>query len=161
MKIIQSCWSCNRPNLLEFNAGWLTPEYNLMSWALSCLQMNKYYDNLVLYADPVSARTLIDELHLPYTTVRCELEKLNKFNPELWALPKIYTYSKQEEPFLHVDADVFIWKPFDIDLLSSNLIAQNMEIATDYYENVMFSLEKNLKFLPNEIVEERKSINKI
>jgi hypothetical protein len=161
MKIVQSCWNCNRPNLLEYNAGWYAPEYHLMSWALSCLQLTKFHDNLALYADSVSARTLIDELKLPYSAVHCELDELNKFDPGLWALPKIYTYSRQEEAFLHIDADVFIWKPFDKGLLSGDLIAQNIEIATDYYENIMQSLEGNLKFFPKEIVEDRKNNDKI
>jgi hypothetical protein len=160
MKIIQSCWSCNRPNLHDFGAGWFAPEYNLMSWALSCLQLNKYYDNLILYADSVSARTLIDELKLPYSTIRCELDELNKFDPMLWALPKIYAYSKQLEPFLHVDADVFIWEPFDKTLLSSGLIAQNLELVNDYYENIIRSLDGKLKFFPAGVINERRANTK-
>jgi len=161
MKIIQSCWSCGQQNFYEFNAGWYGSEYNLMSWTLSCLQLNKYYKDLVLYADYASARTLIDELQLPYSSVCCELDKLNKFDPGLWALPKIYTYSVQQEPFLHVDGDAFIWKPFEKNLLSADLIAQNVELATDYYENIMVSLEKGLEFFPEEIIEERKASKKI
>lgn len=125
-----------------------------MSWALSCLQLNKYYDDLHLYADSVSARTLIDELQLPYHQVHCELDKLNKFDSRLWALPKIYAYSMQEEAFLHVDADVFIWKPFTEELLSSGLIAQNLELVNNYYENIIRNLEGNLKFFPRELLNE-------
>lgn len=43
MRIIQSAWTCNQSNLLTSNSGWLSPKYNLMSWALSCLQLKQYY----------------------------------------------------------------------------------------------------------------------
>jgi hypothetical protein len=132
-----------------------------MSWALSSLQMKKYHDNLALYTDSVSARILIDELKLPYDDVFCDLDGLDKTHAGLWALPKIYAYSKQEEPFLHVDGDIFIWKPFSEKVLSGELIAQNVEVATDYYENIMTSLEENLVFFPDEILCERKQNDKI
>ena len=71
MRIIQSSWACNQPDLLTTNAGWLAPEYNLMSWTLSCLQLKQYYSEVVLYCDSVSAKTLIDVLQLPYSDVVC------------------------------------------------------------------------------------------
>lgn len=157
MRIIQSAWACNKSNLLTSNSGWLSPEYHLMSWTLSCLQLKEYYPELVLYCDRVSAKILIDTLQLPYSEVVCNLDSLNIYHPQLWALPKIAAYSQQEKPFLHVDGDVFIWKRFDDELLSGNLIAQNIEAATVYYEEIMLSLESALNYFPQEILNERKS----
>lgn len=161
MRIIQSAWACNKPSLLTTSLGWLSPEYNLMSWALSCLQLKKYYPELVLYCDNVSAKMLVDTLKLPYSDVVCNLDSLNIYHPQLWALPKISAYSQQEKPFLHVDGDVFIWKEFENSLLKGGLIAQNMEAATDYYEKIMISLESALNYFPEEICEERKSRKQI
>lgn len=157
MRIIQSAWSCNKTDLLRINSGWLSPEYNIMSWALSCLQLKQYYPELVLYCDSAYAKLLIDTLELPYSDVVCNLDILNQYHSQLWALPKIHSYSKQEKPFLHVDGDVFIWKKFENSLLSSGLIAQNKEAATDYYEKIMISLESALNYFPDEIQKERKS----
>jgi len=157
MKIVQSSWVCNHKNLLAFNGGWVAPEYNIMSWALSCLQLKKYNDDVVLYADYASAKLLKDTLMLPYTEVICDLDKINNYHPQLWALPKIITYSKQTSPFLHVDGDVFIFEAFRQDLLDGNLIAQNIEVATLYYENKIEELESKLVYFPNEIVNERKN----
>ena len=43
MNIIQTFWSGNtQQNPLHNRAGWLSPEYNWMSWALSCFQFKKY-----------------------------------------------------------------------------------------------------------------------
>jgi hypothetical protein len=161
MRIIQSSWSCNQQSLLTSNSGWLAPEYNLMAWTLSCLQLKKYYPEVVLYCDSVSAKTLIDSLQLPYSDVICNLDILNSYHPQLWALPKIHAYSQQERPFLHVDGDVFIWKKFDDNLMKSNLITQNMESSTNYYETIMLSLEDNLCYFPNQIKIERGSGNPI
>ncbi|HEY5464820.1 MAG TPA: DUF6734 family protein [Hanamia sp.] len=160
MKIIQSCWSCNHRDFLKFKAGWIAPEYHLMSWALSCLQLKRYY-GVVLYSDCVSAHMLIDELGLPYDKVECNLDYLNSYHPHLWALPKIYTYSKQEEPFLHIDGDVYIWEPFKELLLNSSLITQNMEVATKCYEEIFLDIERNLKYFPQAILKERVAGQKI
>ncbi len=156
MQIVQSCWSRNQKSFLSSNAGWLAPEYHLMGWALSSLQLRKFHDELTLYTDSVSARILIDKLQLPYTNVVCSLDKINNYHPDLWAIPKIQVYSEQEEPFLHIDGDVFIWKRFDDELLSQGLITQNKETATGYYENIMRSLENELTYFPEEIIAERK-----
>jgi hypothetical protein len=161
MRIIQSAWSCHQANLLTSNSGWLSPEYNLMSWTLSCLQLRQFYPEVVLYCDSPYKELLIEKLELPYSKVICSLDHLNKYHKGLWALPKIYSYSQQEKPFLHVDGDVFIWKPFDSSLMEANLIAQNMESATDYYENIMNSLEKSLTYFPKEMIKEREVNNPI
>lgn len=126
-----------------------------MSWALSCLKLQEYHNEVSLYADSTVAKLFIETLKLPYSSLICELDSLNSYHPQLWALPKIYAYSKQDKPFLHVDGDVFIWSRFDELLMQSGLIAQNKEISTDYYEGVMSYLETNLSYFPPEIVRER------
>ena len=78
MKIVQSFWSCKETNLLKFSAGWYSPEYHLMSWTLSCLQLKQFYPEVTLHADSVSARMLIDTLKLPYDNVICDLNCLDK-----------------------------------------------------------------------------------
>jgi hypothetical protein len=155
LRIVQTIWSCNQGNLMTFNAGWLSPKYHLMGWALSCLQLKRFYDEVCLYADSESARMLIDKLGLPYSEVVCNLDTFDSYHPKLWALPKINTYSKQETPFLHVDGDVFIWQAFDQHLLKGELICQNEEAATEYYETIFPALASNLAYLPREIIEER------
>ena len=68
MRIVQTFWTAGR-NPLEYSFGWLRPEYNLMSWALSCISLRKNYDEVALYTDEIGKRVLIDLLHLPYTEV--------------------------------------------------------------------------------------------
>ena len=133
----------------------------MMGWALSCLQLRKYYDDVVLYADDVTAKLLIDTLRLPYTEVICSLNELSQYDSRLWALPKIHAYSKQTTPFLHVDGDVFIFKPFAENLLKNDLIAQNLEFSIDFYEKHMKKLESLVSYVPVEISEIRRTEKEI
>ena len=129
--------------------GWAAPEYHLMGWALSCLLLHKLYGNITLYANSPAARLLIDTLQLPYNKVCLTHDRLTLIHPDLWALPKIYTYSLQEQPFLHIDGDVFLFNPFDSELLRGELIAQNLETATDrYYIPVQKELMRYFTFFP-------------
>ena len=139
----------------------MAPEYNLMSWALSSLQLSKYYKDVILYADQAAAEILIDKLKLPYSKVFCELDFLGKYDSKFWALPKIHSYSVQEEPFLHVDSDVYIWEKFENELINHQLIAQNLEIGSDNYRSIFQLLESELTYYPQEVLDERKSDSRI
>jgi len=139
MKIVHSLWTKpmfkkqDRNDFDRFDGGWTDKKYNYMSWALSCLQFGKFYDQIELYTDNYGKEILIDRLQLPYTKVHVVLDKLNHYHPDLWTIGKIYTYSIQNEPFLHVDADAYIWERFCPELENSNLVAQNEEIGFSHY----------------------------
>lgn len=135
MRIVQTFWSAGR-NPLEHSFGWLRPEYNLMSWTLSCLCLRKHYDEVALYTDEQGKHVLIDLLHLPYTEVNVVYDK-RLCMPRHWAYAKIKTYSLQEIPFLHVDGDVFLPTPISKEVINAPLIAQNREIGTAYYQKMM------------------------
>lgn len=135
MRIVQTFWSAGR-NPLEHSFGWLHPEYNLMSWALSCHSLREHYDEVVLYTDTFGKHVLIDTLHLPYTEVNTIFDDF-KCLPQHWALAKIMTYSLQTTPFLHVDGDVYLPKPLTTNVIDAELVAQNREIGTSYYRSMM------------------------
>ncbi len=156
MRIIQSIWTATNADMLNNSFGWLSPEYHLMGWALSCLQLKQFYPKVVLYADTTASKMLIDTLKLPYDEVVCNLDTLNHYDTRLWALPKIKAYSLQEQPFLHVDGDVFVWKKFDDTLLNSPLIAQNKDEITSFVKTIK-NLETNFSFFPDEIIADRKT----
>ena len=77
MRIIQSSWTCNKFDMLRSNFGWLSPEYHLMGWTLSCLQLKQFYPIVDLYCDNSSKKILIDILQLPYDNVICNLDKIH------------------------------------------------------------------------------------
>lgn len=150
MKIIQSFWSQNLENPLNDNYGWLSEAHNWLSWILSANQLAKFYE-VELYTDQKGYEILINQLQLPYHKVHVVLDELNHYHKSLWAMPKIKTYSLQNEPFLHVDGDVFIWKAFSDELLSGDFISQNLEITTEYYEEMWNDIYPNLVYVPAEM----------
>ena len=135
MRIVQTFWTAGQ-DPLKHTFGWLHPEHNLKSWALSCLSLREHYDEVALYTDSEGKRILIDKLHLPYTEVNVVFDDFPCL-PQHWALAKIKTYSLQTKPFLHVDGDVYLPLPLAKDVLEAPLIAQNKEVGTDYYKDMM------------------------
>ncbi|HPG54936.1 MAG TPA: hypothetical protein PK641_00840 [Candidatus Enterocola sp.] len=107
MNFVQTLYMSPDNNLFHDSFGWVALEYHLMSWALSCLLLKRSYTNVKLYANAEVAKCLTDYLKLPYDEVHILSDKFKLPHPSLWALPKLWTYSLQEEPFLHVDALLF------------------------------------------------------
>ncbi len=152
MKYVHTFWIDEGKNALEASFGWCSAKYHLMSWALSCLQLNKFYENVELVTDTRGKELLIDKLKLPYKKVRIELDDL-KFDcsPQLWVTNKIYSYTLHDEPFLNVDGDVYIFQPFADGVLSGDLIAQNIEQDFDYYKELVKLVKDTFDFVPDPI----------
>src|SRR5690606_18207478 len=157
MKIVQSLWTKKghkggtRNFSTTHRCGWPDKKYNYFSWALSALQLRKYYDQLELVTDEKGYELLIKKMQLPYTSVKVVLDNLSRYHDELMMLGKIYAYSIQEAPFIHVDADVFIWRPFDEGLFRSPLICQSPEDGTFYnkhYGDIFYPMLRNLAYCP-------------
>lgn len=154
MKIVQSFWTKPFFQSADFlldsrlNGGWPARKYNYFSWALSCLQLCAYYKDVGLVTDDLGKYMLIDKLQLPYTSVSVDLNKLEDYDAGLWALGKIYAYSIQEEPFLHVDGDIFIWRKFDDRINNAGLSAQNREIGLIEYAETFDDIFKKFAFVP-------------
>ncbi len=151
MKIVHSFWS--KPSFKASEhvkddriiGGWLDQPHFLMSWALSCLRSKTFYSDVELVTDQVGKRLLIDTLQLPYTKVHVALDKLEAYHQDLWAIGKIYTYALQNEPFLHIDSDVFIWEKFDERISSAALVAQNLEYDLKFYKTSLAQIEPLFK----------------
>jgi hypothetical protein len=154
MKIVQSFWTkpfLNLENTLmdtRFNGGWPGRRYNYFSWALSCLQLRKFYTDVELVTDDLGKFLLIEKIGLPYTNVSLELNKLSGYNSGLWALGKIKAYSIQETPFLHVDNDVFIWNAFDHCIHDASLVAQNLETTIEEAARTLDEVVRRFSYIP-------------
>jgi len=55
-----------------------------------------------------------------------------------WAYPKIYSLTLQNEPFVHLDGDIFIFRRLSSDLFSGDFAFQNLE--TTYYDRTYSKL---------------------
>ncbi len=152
-KIVQSFWGKPAYSSPDHSArakgGWPVEKYHYYSWALSCLQLRKYYEEVELVTDSVGKSILIDKLKLPYTNVVVALDALNHYNPDLWAVGKIHAYQLQEKPFIHVDADVFIWEPLETNIQSRELIAQGVENNYQSYSLSMQEVNAAFGYIPD------------
>jgi len=153
MKIVQSFWS--KPIYSSFNqnnhkhfGGWRYKKYSYMSWALSCLTFKKNYNNIELVTDLQGKKLLIDTLQLPFSNVRVELDSLNRYPEQLWAVGKLYSYALQEEPFIHVDNDIFIWSRFPKKIETADLVAQNTDLIEPDYQQALQHLTSHDIELP-------------
>jgi hypothetical protein len=155
MKIVHTFWIDEGKDPLKDGFGWCSAPYHLMSWALSCLQLYQFYEDLELITDRKGKELLIDRLQLPYKKVRIELDDVGFVQiPGLWVMKKIYSYTLHEKPFLHVDGDVFVYAPFPEELLSGQLIAQNIEQDFDYYKELVGLVGDSFPFVPKPVKEQ-------
>jgi hypothetical protein len=153
MKIIQSFWSkpylkTNEDETARFKGGWHNANFFLYSCLLSCLKFKEHYGNVELFTDNYGKKLLVDTLDLPYSEVNTSLETLQNYPPELWALGKILTYSLQNEPFLHADTDVFIWKKLPENFTNGALFAQSIEHNFPKYKEVLDIIQRDFKNIP-------------
>lgn len=156
MKVIQSLWTkplFNKESSLikeqgRFSGGWLSNKYFTMAITLSVLSIKKHYPNIELYTDEAGKKLLIDDLKLPYSKVNVVLDQFNDLPSSLWAIPKVYTYSLQEEPFVHVDNDIFFWDKILNPLKNSDLFVQNFEYLTYDYAKILDYIYKNFEYIP-------------
>jgi hypothetical protein len=153
MKIIQTFWTGSQTGSLkeamDIKAGWPTAEYHWMSWAMSCLQACSLFDQVELVTDDLGKQILVDRLGLPYTNVSTALEgTLDSYPSEVWALAKIFSYSIQTEPFLHIDGDVFLWEKPDKRIMEAGIISQNLEKDLPFYKASLDGINKVFQHLP-------------
>lgn len=141
IRIVHSLWTKPVEKRGHFSltdralGGWSDKKYYYMSWALSCLRACSLYERVELVTDTRGKALLIDCLQLPYTRVQVALDELDEYDPDLWALGKIYAYALQDEPFIHIDGDVFLWEPLPEELARAPLVAQHEERAYSFYRD--------------------------
>ncbi|MBE8728230.1 DUF6734 family protein [Flavobacterium hungaricum] len=158
MKIIQSFWSGNATDFTH-NYGWFSYKYNWLSWLLSCHQLVKFHKDVELYTDRFGYEILIKKLQLPYTKVHVILDDLNEYHKDLWAVSKIKVYEMQEEPFLHVDGDVFVWDSLTDKFKNAAVLTQNLEITAASYIKKWNEISPHLVYLPLEMENYHKNPN--
>jgi hypothetical protein len=115
------------------------------------LRLREYYDEVELVTDSLGKELLIDELKLPYTSVKVVLDDINGYPWQFWAIAKLISYSLQDKPFIHIDGDIFISKPFTESLEKAAIISQNLEVNFDCYHSAMKAIIKTQNYLPTEI----------
>ena len=130
MRAVWSFWS--RPFHTYYGRIWCKPLHHLLAWGLSVDAARRHYPETVLITDRAGKQLLVDQLGLHFTQVSTELERLDGVDPGWWALGKLVAYSLQDRPFVHLDSDVFLWKPLPGHLSASPVFTQYPEGFYDH-----------------------------
>ena len=138
MKLLQSYFNNNITETdIDYSGGYLSSIVNWLSMAYSCLLLkrNNPDKQLIFYGNETIVRLFEKLFRLPYDeyrVVKCTGEYANWF----YCWPKIVTYQDQNEPFIHIDTDVFMWEPIPQRLLIAPLVAQHRERDANFYMEV-------------------------
>ena len=134
MRAVWSFWS--RPYQAGQGFCWREPVHHLLAWGLSLRLAQAHYPETVLITDSPGRALLIDRLGLPFAHVSTELDRLRDVEPCWWALGKLVTYGLQDQPFVHIDTDVFLWQALPDRLTGAPVLAQHREtysVADEHY----------------------------
>ena len=147
MRAIYSLCTINGP------AGYRNYEELLESLSLTSMISFLHFDSVVLYCDS-HAYDLINtsKLSFGFTEILPIIPgDLFKNNSSEWALTKLYVYSLQEEPFVHLDVDLMLWDGLPDEAENARFIFQNLESFEyemySFYRGIYEDLEK-LGILP-------------
>jgi hypothetical protein len=133
MRAVWSFWS--RPHAAAQGWQWREPLHHFLAWGLSLQLARRHYPETALVTDTPGRALLVDRLGLAFTHVSTELDELADADPRLWALGKLVAFSVQEEPFVHLDTDVFLWRALPARLTAAPVLGQhpeNFHVADDW-----------------------------
>ncbi|EFN91665.1 DUF6734 family protein [Prevotella amnii] len=148
-ELVHSYWSKPYFRPEADKGGWNKRLFHYMSCAFSCLKFSEFH-KINLVTDKHGKELFIDKIGLPYNKVTTSLDELNTIYPEyLWAIGKIYTYSLIKEPFIHVDNDIYIWKPLKKQLFESKLVAHNLEVSYPHNKQFFQDILKKFHYVPD------------
>ncbi|MGO9236994.1 MAG: DUF6734 family protein [Methylocella sp.] len=122
MRAVWSFWS--KPFRAYKGRIWRDPLHHVLAWGLSLGLACKHYPESVLVTDTAGKSLLVDQLSLRFDHVSTELDRLRDADPGWWALGKLVAYSLQDRPFVHLDTDVFLWKPLPATLVNAPVFTQ-------------------------------------
>lgn len=148
MRAVWSFWT--KPFQANRHFLWRKREHYFLSWILSVQTARKHFPSTALFTDDEGARLLVDQLGLEFDEVSTGLNALSEHEPKFWALGKVWTYRAQTEAFVHLDSDVFLWKPLPESLITAPLLAQNPDFffrGASYYRPE--GLERSLSLAEN------------
>lgn len=119
MRFIQSLWIPERKK----ESIWAGHDQSADIWKLSNKLLNKHGD--VEFFGCPKALVFADETGLRFSKTHELPDSFSQLGEKAWSLPKIYAASRQNDSFLHVDGDVFLYQWSLIDL--PDFLVQNEE----------------------------------
>ena len=158
MKIIYSLWT--DPMKLNNNAlGFNSLDDFFQSFILSVNVARQHYPNIHFYTDDYGVELIKPyEGQLNFTQVHNVLNDLDWLPKNWWAFPKIYVYSLQKEPFMHLDNDFYLWDKIPDEVVKNHdIICQSHEpINWDFFKFYLNGLNHFRNHLPKKMLDNHK-----
>lgn len=128
MKAVMSWWSLPAKNPYQNKRF---SRLDLILWSLSSAYAKKHFGSVTLYTDAEGA-ILFNKFRsvLSFDEVIVCLDDLNDrcySDINIWSLGKLYVYSKMEEPFIHIDYDLFLRNIPESNFLSAPVFSLHPE----------------------------------
>jgi len=125
-KAVWSLWA--KPILEQPATRWRNAYYFFLGWVLSVTVSRAHFLKVELCTDYLGAYLLCDVLGLEFDEVSIFPDTLDGVDEGWWAAGKLMAYSMQNEPFVHLDQDVILWKPIPRQLERLDVIGQSPEL---------------------------------
>jgi len=122
MKAVYSFWSKDS----QAN-GYNTLKDFLVTFSLSMLITKKHFKDVELVTNTDGKRIFIDILDLPFTSVSTGSNRFNHLPKWMWGYAKLGACEYQNEPFVHLDNDVFLWDGLPDKLMKKKMFFQSVE----------------------------------
>lgn len=111
--------------------GFLDAETFYCAWFLSVRLARQNFHRVEVFTD-TNGYKLLEPLNLDVDVLDVTLDNL-PYHSELWAMSKLHVYLAQQEPFLHIDYDAFVWEPLSARFQGADFICQEIENSTYYH----------------------------
>lgn len=98
----------------------------LMTQSISVLYAQKHFEKVEIISDDWGVNILKNKVGLP-VDFSTDANNIKGVSPFFWAYGKLYAYSLQEEPFIHIDNDAIIMAKLPDRILNAGLCFQSNE----------------------------------
>ena len=88
--------------------------YSAYCMVLSALLAKKHHKHVFLYTNK-EIEKIVKKIGIPYNVI--DTEVLDGVDVKTFSIPKLMVYTKQTQPYLHIDLDSFIYRPIEIKLI--------------------------------------------
>lgn len=97
----------------------------LFTTALAIVTAKRYFEKVEMVTSEWGVRLFLDA-GIPPIYMNSKLESIKHISPYFWAYGKLVAY-QQDEPFIHIDNDIFLWEPLPERVLNARLCFQSKE----------------------------------
>lgn len=93
---------------------------------LALFMARRHFKEVVLISDDWGV-DIFKQIKAPVTEYSNSFNDLKNVSQYFWAYGKLIAYTEQKKPFVHIDNDVFLWKPLPERMLKADLCFQSHE----------------------------------